>query len=129
MFHLLKHPPMSPRHKDTPQGVEIGTVVNNRTVQPGLNGGTLQVGNPKGRGGDLRSKARRIRLEAISEKFLKSADSILVAGNPDHPKWDGVGKWATEMVEGKPNQAVQVDASIQIVVSQGLGVRVTPDEC
>lgn len=110
---------------DTPQGVEIGTVVKqNIATQPGPRGGKLQIGNPGNKGGSGRpSNALRIRLGSIAEKFAKSADSLEVAGNPNHPQWLGLGKFAVEMVEGKPNQTMQVDAQVQIVVSQGIGVR------
>lgn len=116
-----------PRQSDTPQGtgnqpVALGDTAE-LTTRIAPNGGRLKTGNPgnKGGAGGHNSLARQIRMGYLADTFLNKATAVVT--QPDHPKFADVGKWVTEMVEGKPNQSLQVDASVQIVVSQGLGVR------
>lgn len=100
---------------DTVQEVAPKQTVENRT-QPGRRGGTLKVGNPGGGGGgDNSSKARRIRLEAMSKRFLDTG--VEVAGDPTHKDYAKVGTWATEMLEGRPKQSIEGgDKPLELIV-------------
>lgn len=90
---------------------------------PGKNGGRLRRGGTNKGGTGRPSNALRVRLDAIAQKFLKSGDSMEVAGNPDHPRWLGLGQFATEMSLGKATQKLEADVQAQIVVTQGLGLK------
>lgn len=101
---------MSPRktvaNVDTTQRVAAKNIAGLRRGNPGNKGGT---GRP--------SNALRIRLAEVAKKFIESADSLHVAGNPDHPQWLGLGKFATEMTEGRPVQAIEGgDTPLELVV-------------
>ncbi len=113
---------MTDRSDDTPR---------NSGQVPQKHGGRLNAGGKKGnKGGTGRpSNALRIRLDAIAQKFLKSGDSLDVAGNPDHPRWLGLGQFATEHAAahayGKPAQEVKVEGEVSIKVERGLNLKVT----
>lgn len=90
---------------------------NHALTIPGKNGGRLRNGGTNKGGTGRPSNALRIRLGAIAKKFVESADSMKVAGNADHPQWLGLGKFATEMTEGRPVQAIEGgDKPLELIV-------------
>lgn len=93
---------------------------------PGKNGGRLRRGGTNKGGTGRPSTALRIRLDAIAKKFVESADSLKVAGNPKHKDYAKIGMWAVEMREGKPNQKIDAEVKGAITVTHGLGLKTEP---
>lgn len=92
--------------------------------RPQPHGGALNSRGTKGNrgGGDFTSKARAIRIAEVAKRFLDKAPTV--AGDPDHPKFSEVGRWAVEQLDGKAKQSLEADltAKVTIQVTQGLGI-------
>lgn len=96
---------------------------NGLTKIPQKHGGALNPGGTKGnRGGPGRPpNAVREALRQHGWAFVQAGAAV--AKDASHPKWFDYGKFAVEMTEGKPVQAIDAKVQAVIEVSVGLGLR------